>query len=47
MMWVDILENPEAIKSGFDTAPSLDSVDLISVTMDRDGPTVTFKYRPK
>ena len=39
-MWLDELENPEAINSVFETAPSLDEVEIVSVSMDRDGPTV-------
>lgn len=41
MTWIDSLENPEAVKSVFGITPSLDSIDLILITMNRDGPTVT------
>ena len=41
MTWQNLLENPEAIASLFDGAPSLENVDIASITMDHDGPTVT------
>ena len=40
MSWVEVLENPEAINSVFDGPPLLDEVDLVSVVLERDGPTV-------
>ena len=39
-MWIDELENPEAVRKVFETAPTLDNVEITSVTMDREGPTV-------
>jgi hypothetical protein len=39
-MWLDKLENPEAITSVFETAPSLEDVELLSVTLSQDGPTM-------
>jgi hypothetical protein len=39
-MWVDKLDNPEAVMSLFEVPPSLDDVEIISVTISRDGPTV-------
>jgi hypothetical protein len=35
-----LAENPEAVKSAFDVAPSLEDVEVISVHLDPDGPTV-------
>jgi hypothetical protein len=40
MTWVDLAENPSALTSLFDSAPSLENVELFSVKTDRDGPTV-------
>ncbi len=39
-MWLDLLENPQAISTLFGSAPSLDGVEIISTKLDRDGPTV-------
>jgi hypothetical protein len=40
MTWLDLAENPEAVKSAFDLAPSLKDVEVISLHLDRNGPTV-------
>jgi Immunity protein 50 len=40
MTWLDLAENPEAVKGAFDVAPSLKNVGIISVHLDRDRPTV-------
>jgi len=39
-MWTETLDNPEAIKSVFDVPPSLEGVEIVSIVMGRDGPTV-------
>jgi len=40
MNWLDLAENPEAVRSTFEVAPSLTDVEVVSVLIDRDGPTV-------
>jgi hypothetical protein len=39
--WLDTLENPDAVTSLFDVAPSLDNVDVTTLDLDRSGPTLT------
>ena len=39
-MWTEILDNPEAIRNVFDALPSLENVEIVSITMGRDGPTM-------
>src|SRR5437016_2870185 len=41
MTWLDLADNPEAVKSTFETAPSLKNVEVFSVLIDREGPTIT------
>lgn len=41
MIWTELVENPQAIFSIFQTAPSLDGVDIASVTLDYNGPAVS------
>ena len=40
LSWLDLIENPEAVKSTFEVEPSLNGVEVISVLFHRDGPTV-------
>jgi len=40
MTWQNLLENPEAITNLFESAPNLEDVEIASITMDREGPTV-------
>jgi hypothetical protein len=40
-MWIDELENPQAVRDIFPDCPELTSVELMTVNMDREGPTVT------
>jgi hypothetical protein len=40
MTWQNLLENPEVITNLFDNAPSLEDVEIASITMDREGPTI-------
>jgi hypothetical protein len=44
MTWLSLLENPEAMASLFEGAPSLEDVEVASITMDRDGPTVLLAH---
>jgi hypothetical protein len=39
-MWIDKLDNPEAIMSLFEVPPSLNEVEIISITLSRDGPAM-------
>jgi Immunity protein 50 len=39
-MWIDELENPQAIRNIFPNCPDLTGVELMTVSIDRDGPTV-------
>jgi hypothetical protein len=39
-MWIDELENPQAIRNIFPNCPDLTGVELMTVNIDRDGPTV-------
>jgi hypothetical protein len=39
--WLEAIENPEAVTSLFDRAPSLESVEITTLDLDRDGPTLT------
>jgi len=41
MTWLDLAENPEAVKSAFEIAPSLKDVEVVALRIDRDGPTIT------
>jgi hypothetical protein len=43
MTWLDLAQNPEAVKSAFEMAPSLKDVEVVSVLIDRDGPTVAIE----
>jgi hypothetical protein len=40
MTWQNLLENPEAITGLFENAPSLEDVEIASITLDREGPTI-------
>lgn len=40
-MWSEFVENPQAINEFFIAPPRLEGVEIISVTIDRDGPTAT------
>ena len=40
MTWQNLLENPEAITTLFQNVPSLEDVEIVSITMDREGPTI-------
>ena len=40
MHWLDAIQNPEAIKQIFDVPPTLGDVEVVSVLISRDGPTV-------
>jgi Immunity protein 50 len=40
MTWLDFAENPDAIRSTFDTTPSLVDVEVMRVIIEREGPTV-------
>ena len=40
MTWAELAENPKALTSLFDEVPSLSNVEILSIKMDRDGPTV-------
>lgn len=39
-MWTELIENPKAITAIFSAIPSLDQVQLLRITLSRDGPTV-------
>jgi hypothetical protein len=40
MHWLDAIQNPEAIKQIFEVPPTLGDVEVVSVLISRDGPTV-------
>jgi hypothetical protein len=40
MTWSKLLENPQAVTNLFDSGPSLEDVEITSLTMERDGPTI-------
>jgi len=40
MKWLDLVENPQAISSIYNHAPSLEQLEIMSVKLDREGPTV-------
>jgi hypothetical protein len=40
MTWLELAENPEAVKSLFETVPSLIDVEIVRIVVERDGPTV-------
>jgi hypothetical protein len=40
MTWLELAENPEAVKSTFETAPSLIDVEIVRIVVERDGPTL-------
>ena len=46
-MWVDKLENPEAITSIYSHAPTLKNVRVTYISMDENGPTVTLHFNPQ
>ena len=39
LSWLNLAENPQAVSSLFDTAPSLQNVEIFTFKIDRDGPT--------
>ena len=39
-MWIEKLDNPSAIKNIFDVPPELNDVEIVSITIRRDGPGV-------
>jgi len=41
MNWFSFVENPKALNDFFDTAPSLKNVEVVSLVVDRDGPSVS------
>lgn len=38
--WPELLDDPRTVRAIFGDAPSLERVELVSITLDRDGPTV-------
>ena len=40
MTWLDLTENPQAISSLFQKTPSLSNIEIMSIKIDRDGPTL-------
>ena len=41
MNWLEAVENPEAVTGLFEHAPSLENVEITTVELNRDGPTLT------
>jgi hypothetical protein len=40
MNWLELTENPKAVTSLFDLPPALEDVEVMSIKLNRDGPTV-------
>ncbi len=40
MTWLDFAENPKAIGSLYESVPSLEGVEVMSISFDRGGPTL-------
>ncbi|EJM98158.1 hypothetical protein PMI41_04917 [Phyllobacterium sp. YR531] len=43
-MWWDYVENPLYLKSIYDSAPSLDRVEIIKLDFDREGPSLLLTF---
>lgn len=43
MNWLELVENPESVSDLFEAAPPLSEVEIVSLAIERDGPSVVIQ----